>query len=458
MYIQQIYTNCLAQAAYYIESEGEAVIIDPLRDIDAYLKLAESRGAKIKYVFETHFHADFVSGHLELARKTGAVIVFGPTAKPGYEAMIAKDHEKIKLGNIQLEVLHTPGHTIESSCLLLHDEQGKAQSIFTGDTLFVGDVGRPDLMSGNLSKEELAAMLFDSLHSKIKTLDDAVLVYPGHGAGSACGKNIGKETTSTIGEQKQNNYALKENDKDKFIQAVTSGLPAPPPYFFKDAVINISGYDSLELSLKESMKALSVEEFKAELEKGATVLDTRTADLFAEEFIPGSINIGLNGDYAVWAGTIIHFNSPLVLVCEKGKEQESVIRLARIGYDNIKGHLAGGIETWVYAGNKSDQVTCLELNELKTFLLSKEYVLIDVRREDEYSAAKIKDAVNIPLHILSTQLNTLDKNKKYLIHCAGGYRSMIAVSMLKANGINEVYNVVGGISKVKNEAPELLSN
>ncbi len=372
--------------------------------------------------------------------------------------MIAKDHEKIKLGNIQLEVLHTPGHTIESSCLLLHDEQGKAQSIFTGDTLFVGDVGRPDLMSGNLSKEELAAMLFDSLHSKIKTLDDAVLVYPGHGAGSACGKNIGKETTSTIGEQKQNNYALKENDKDKFIQAVTSGLPAPPPYFFKDAVINISGYDSLELSLKESMKALSVEEFKAELEKGATVLDTRTADLFAEEFIPGSINIGLNGDYAVWAGTIIHFNSPLVLVCEKGKEQESVIRLARIGYDNIKGHLAGGIETWVYAGNKSDQVTCLELNELKTFLLSKEYVLIDVRREDEYSAAKIKDAVNIPLHILSTQLNTLDKNKKYLIHCAGGYRSMIAVSMLKANGINEVYNVVGGISKVKNEAPELLSN
>ncbi len=456
MYIQQIYTNCLAHAAYYIESEGEAVIIDPLRDIETYLDMAQTRNAKIKYVFETHFHADFVSGHLELARKTDAVIVYGPKAKPGYTALVADDHEKFKLGKLNIELLHTPGHTIESSCFLLYNEAGQPHCIFTGDTLFVGDVGRPDLMSGNFNKEELAALLFDSLNTKIKTLPDEVIVYPGHGAGSACGKNIGKETSTTIGAQKSTNYAMKENNKDKFIQAVCSGLPTPPPYFFKDAVINIKGYDSLESSLKISLSALSPAEFKTELEKGALILDTRPADVFAKGFISGAINIGLNGDYAVWVGTVVDFNTPLVLVTEKGKEEESVIRLARIGYDNIKGHLAGGMETWLYAGYKEDQVQSLETDEVKRMLKTNEYVLIDVRREDEFAAAKIKDALNIPLQILKSKIKELDRNEKYLVHCAGGYRSMIAVSLLKQAGIHRVYNVNGGISRLKQELPELL--
>lgn len=337
MYIRQIYTNCLAQAAYYIESEGEVMIVDPLREPEPYLELAARRNAKIKYVFETHFHADFVSGHLDIARLTDAVIVYGPDAKPNYKAFIAQDKERIKLGKIELEVLHTPGHTIESSCLLLWDEEKRPHCIFTGDTLFIGDVGRPDLMSGNLSKEELAGMLYKSLNEKIKTLHDSVIVYPGHGAGSACGKNIGKETVSSIGEQKKTNYALQNLTKDEFIDAVTKDLPTPPPYFFKDAKINISGYDSYETIIDREKKALSASEVKKQIKNGAIVIDTRTPEEFEEGFIPGSVSVGLNGDYAIWVGSLIDFSSPLILVTSEGKELESIVRLARVGYENLIG-------------------------------------------------------------------------------------------------------------------------
>ncbi len=446
MFIKQLYTNCLAQAAYYVESNGEALIIDPLREPEPYIELANERKAKIKYVFETHFHADFVSGHQEISRRTGAVIVYGPKAKPEYQALIAMDKEIFNLGKIKLQVLHTPGHTIESSCFLIYDEANLPACIFTGDTLFVGDVGRPDLLSGNLSKEELAGMLYDSLNNKIKTLPNQVIVYPGHGAGSACGKNIGKETQSTIGEQKAKNYALQNISKDEFIRAVTNGLVSPPPYFFKDAAMNISGYDSNEIMFKREKKPLDVSEFETEIAKGCLILDTRNAADFEKGFIPGSINIGLNGDFAVWVGTLIEFNQPLLLVCEPGKEKESIIRLARVGYDHIKGYLKNGIDTWKNAGQKINKITSVEYKKLKTKMSGKKFLMLDVRRPNENAGANISGSINIPLNTLEHKIPLLNKTQPYLVYCAGGYRSMIAASILKKHGIKTILNLKGGIN------------
>ncbi len=444
MYVQQLYTNCLAQAAYYVESNGEVLIIDPLRDPGPYLDLAKKRKAKIRYVFETHFHADFVSGHLELSRKTGATIIFGPNANPKYKAFIAKDLEPFELGKTKFQVLHTPGHTIESSCVLLFNEEGKPHCIFTGDTLFAGDVGRPDLLSGNLNKEELAGMLFESL-KKIKALPDDLLVYPGHGAGSACGKNIGKETVTTIGIQKRRNYALGNLSKNEFIKTVTTGLPNPPAYFFKDASINISGYDSYDAIMSKELIALHLDPFKTEVKDGAIILDTRNAADFARGFIPGSINVGLNGDFAVWAGTMIAFGTPLVIVAEKGKERESIVRLARIGFDTIKGYLNGGFEIWSANGEPVDFVKEIEMKDLKQ-LHTKDTIILDVRRNDEHEKGAIPNALHVPLDFLHNHMSELNKDKNYVVYCAGGYRSMIAVSILKKYGIKHIQNLKNGIN------------
>lgn len=443
MYIQQLYTNCLAQAAYYVESNGEALIIDPLREPEPYLLLASQRNARIRYVFETHFHADFVSGHVELARQTGATIIYGPNAKPKYPAFIAKDNEVFELGKIKFKVLHTPGHTVESSCLLLLDEAEKANCIFTGDTLFAGDVGRPDLLSGNLSKEQLAEMLFESLQ-KLKLLPDNLIVYPGHGAGSACGKNIGKETVTTIGEQKQKNYAFNVS-KEEFIKAVTTGLPTPPAYFFKDAAINISGYDSYETIVAKEMNPLSADDFKKEMDADTIILDTREASDFAWGFIPGSINIGLNGDFAVWSGTILDFGTPILLVTEKGKEKESVIRLARIGFDSIKGYLKGGIEAWIDNNDLLDSITEVNLDEMN-LMHNNDVIILDVRRNDEHAKKNLPGSLHVPLSFLKDHLEELNKDCKYVVCCAGGYRSMIAAGILKRNGIKNVLNLRKGIN------------
>lgn len=443
MYIQQLYTNCLAQAAYYVESDGEALIIDPLREPEPYLLLAKQRNARIRYVFETHFHADFVSGHVELARQTGALIIYGPNAKPKYKAYIAEDNESFELGKIKFRIIHTPGHTVESSCLVLQDDHGKENCIFTGDTLFVGEVGRPDLMSGNLSKEKLADMLFESL-KKLKVLPDEMIVYPGHGAGSACGKNIGKEATTTIGEQKKKNYAFNVS-KEEFIKIVTTGLPTPPAYFFKDAAINISGYDSYETIVAKEMNPLTEEGFKSEMENGTLILDTREASEFARAFIPGSINIGLNGDFAVWTGTIIEFGTPLVLVTEKGKEKESVIRLARIGFDSIKGYLSGGIEQWQSKNYPIDQIPEVDMDEMNT-IEKTDLVILDVRNNDERAKGSIPHSLHVPLSFLKDHLEELSKNSRYVVYCAGGYRSMIAAGMLKQYGIKNVLNLKKGIN------------
>ena len=457
MFIQQLYTNCLAQAAYYIESEGEAVIIDPLREPYPYLDLAKQRGAKIKYVFETHFHADFVSGHVELARQTGAIIVYGPNAKPGYEALVATDHEKFKLGNITLEVLHTPGHTVESSCFLLYDENGIVNSVFTGDCLFVGDVGRPDLLSGNLSKEELASMLYDSLNTKIKTLADEVIVYPGHGAGSACGKNIGKEATTTIGQQKKYNYALQDLSRADFIKVVTENLPTPPSYFFKDAKINIEGYSSYDATIQHANNALDINQFKKQVEQGSIILDTRSPEEFATGFTPGAINVGLDGSFAVWVGSLIPFDTPFVLVTPVGKEQESIVRLARIGYDNVQGFLNGGIEYWKKEKQPLDTIKIIVADELEDYVKTGEYTLVDVRNKTEVNAnGKIKNALSIPLDEIANNLHRFNKDEYYIIYCAGGYRSMIAASLLKKSGIENVLSISGGIGKVKQETPLLI--
>lgn len=453
MYIKQIYTNCLAQASYYIESEGEAMIIDPMRDPGPYIKMAEKRNAKIKYVFESHFHADFVSGHIDIARLTDAVIVYGPNAKPNYKAFIAQDKERIKLGKIELEVLHTPGHTIESSCILLWDQEKKPRCIFTGDTLFIGDVGRPDLMSGNLSKEELAGMLYKSLTEKIKSLPDSVIVYPGHGAGSACGKNLGKETVSSIGEQKKMNYALQNLTKEEFVKAVTKDLPTPPPYFFNDAKINISGYDSYETIINREKKALNVKEVKKYIKDGAIVIDTRTLQEFEDGFIPGAISIGLNGDYAVWVGSLIDFSSPLILVTEEGKELESIVRIARIGYENVIGYLKGGITDWILAGEQTEKIISVEAKAINKL---SDAIILDVRKPSERESCFIKNSVFITLSELQDKLNLLDKYNTYAVYCAGGYRSVIAASLLKRYGIKKVYNILGGISNVINAAPEFV--
>lgn len=449
MYIEQIYTPCLAQASYYIESNGEAAIIDPLRDYQQYIDLAKARNANIKYVFETHFHADFVSGHIDLASETGATIVYGPQTQTGYTTHVATDGEELKIGKITLQVLHTPGHTPESSCYLLNDEQDKPHCVFTGDTLFVGDVGRPDLLDGVMSKEELAGMMYDSLHNKLMVLPDEVIVYPAHGAGSACGKNIGKETFSTIGEQKQNNYALQNMSKEKFIQTITDGIAPAPAYFFKDAKLNKQGYASFGTVMKTGLTPLSIIDFETALRNGATVLDSRIPDVFEQGFIKGSINVGINGQYAIWAATVIDIHQPLVIVAEPGTEKESVERLMRVGFDQILGFLNGGFDTWKNANKRYDMVISVDGEEFELDAKHTDIAIIDVRKPGEWNSGHLAKAKHMPLDTLAKNYTQLNPDDEYLIHCAGGYRSMIAASFLKSKGFERVKNVYGGYNTIK---------
>ena len=456
MYIEQLYTGCLAEAAYYIESNGEAAIIDPLRETNPYIDLAAKRNAKIKYVFETHFHADFVSGHIDLARKSGASIVYGPTAQTAYDVIVAKDEEVFSIGKIKLKVLHTPGHTMESSCFLLIDENGKDHAVFTGDTLFVGDVGRPDLaIKSDLTINDLAGMMFDSLNSKIMPLADEVIVYPAHGAGSSCGKNIGKETFSTIGTQKKMNYALQPMSKQEFVKAVTYGLTAAPNYFTLDATLNKEGYASIDEVLQRNTKALSVEAFEAEIAKGALILDVRSPDEFEKGFVPGAVNIGLNGQYAPWVGALLDAAVPLVLVTDESKESEAVLRLARVGYESVNGFLKGGIAAWTDAGKTTDTIESISAKDFVAKLYPSDNVL-DVRKPGEVESGMIENATHICLSNLQNEISTLDKNQHYTIHCAGGYRSMMAASIMKRNGFSKVTNVLGGMGKIKETGIKLI--
>ncbi|MCE3279261.1 MAG: fold metallo-hydrolase [Bacteroidetes bacterium] len=458
MYIEQLYTSCLAEAAYYIESDGVAAIIDPLRETTPYIALAKKRNATIKYVFETHFHADFVSGHIDLARASGASIVYGPTAETGYETYVAKDNEIFEIGKIKIKVLHTPGHTLESSCFLLMDENGKDHAIFTGDTLFVGDVGRPDLaIKSDLTVDDLAGMLYDSLNSKIKPLADEVIVYPAHGAGSSCGKNIGKETFSTIGQQKKLNYAMQPMSKEEFVKAVTTGLTEAPQYFALDATLNKKGYSSIDEVLNKNTVALSVTEFEAEINKGSVILDVRTPDEFEKGFIPDSVNIGLNGQYAPWVGSLLNPNVPLILVTDEGKETEAVLRLARVGYEKVNGYLKGGFNSWKNAGKAVDTVQSITATDFAAKLESNpELNVLDVRKPGEVESGMVEGANHICLSGLQKELNALDKNKQYYIHCAGGYRSMMAASILKKKGFDNVINVLGGMGKIKETGLKLV--
>jgi hydroxyacylglutathione hydrolase len=445
MYIEQLYTNCLAEAAYYIESNGEAAIIDPLRETDPYIQLAQKRGSKIKYVFETHFHADFVSGHIDLARQVNAPIVYGPQAETNYPVHNAVDGETFLIGAIKIKVLHTPGHTPESSCYLLFDEQGKEHAIFTGDTLFVGDVGRPDLLDGVMTRETLAGMLYDSLTTKIKTLPDHVIVYPAHGPGSACGKNIGKETFSTMGEQKKTNYALQPMTRDEFITKVTDGILPPPAYFFEDARINKVGYDPIQDVIKKNLNPLSVSEFKKAVADGALILDTRKPDDFEKGFIKDSLNIGLNGQYAVWVGTLVDINQPLILVTEPGKEEESILRLARVGYEEVIGFLQGGVDAWDETLEKVESINA----EVAIAKANSGTTVLDVRKPGEWSASHMKGATFLTLADMPDNLSEIDKDTPYVIHCAGGYRSMIACSLMKQHGFKHVINVYGGFGALQ---------
>ena len=455
MFVEQLYTSCLSEAAYYIDSEGEAAIIDPLRDIEEYLHLAEKRNAKIKYIFETHFHADFVSGHLDLAAATGATIIYGPGTITNLPVHISNDGEKFSLGKLQIEVLHTPGHTLESSCYLLKDEQGKDYSIFTGDTLFVGDVGRPDLAqkANEITKEDLAGMLYDSLQTKIIPLSNDIILYPGHGAGSSCGKNLGTETFSTLGDQKKGNYALQQPDKASFIKAVTEGLQAPPAYFPINALINKEGYKNINTVLDKGLHALTIEEFKSKMKEDKTfILDTRISTVFTEGFIPNSISIGLEGRFAEWAGNLLPFDQSILLVTEPGKEKESIIRLARVGYEKFEGYLAGGYTAWVEAGEKYDMIVDVEADELAMDIpFDPNLVVIDVRKETEYADGHVSVAINIPLIDLidpASMANLEDTHNMY-VHCAGGYRSVIALSLLKRQGFHNLRNVIGGFQQIK---------
>jgi hydroxyacylglutathione hydrolase len=455
MYIEQLYTKCLSEAAYYIESNGEAAIIDPLRDVDQYVELAAKRNATIKYIFETHFHADFVSGHLDLASITGAKIIYGPDTETELNVYIAKDEELFPLGDLSIKVLHTPGHTLESSCFLLLDKEGKEHAIFTGDTLFVGDVGRPDLAQKGeeITIVHLAGMLYDSLQTKIMPLNDEVILYPGHGAGSSCGKNLGAESFSTIGEQKEHNYALKAASKEEFIEAVTSGLPAPPQYFPINAKINKEGYLSMTKLMENANKPLSVAEFKELLKDDDTILlDTRHASIFVNGFVPGAIFIGLEGRFAEWAGALLPFDKNILLVTEPGMEKETITRLARVGYEKIIGYLDGGYNSWKDANEKIDLLIDVEADELAMDLKYDENLLIiDVRKEAEYNDEHITEALNIPLNDLMdpASMVNLEENYNIYIHCAGGYRSVIASSLIKRQGIHNIRNVVGGFEFIK---------
>jgi glyoxylase-like metal-dependent hydrolase (beta-lactamase superfamily II)/rhodanese-related sulfurtransferase len=452
MNIEQIYTGCLAQGAYYITSNGEAAIIDPLRETTPYIDRLKKDGVTLKYIFETHFHADFVSGHVDLAEKTGATIVYGPTANPEFDALIARDGEVFKIGNLSIEAMHTPGHTMESTTYLLKDEKGKDHCIFSGDTLFLGDVGRPDLAqkAAHLTQEQLAGLLYESLYSKIMPLADDVIVYPAHGAGSACGKNMMKETVDTLGNQKKMNYALNQPNKESFIQAVTEGLTPPPGYFGFNVAMNKKGYESFEQVLNNGMKALSPEEFEAAAENSeALILDTRSNVDFYKGFVPQSINIGLNGDFAPWVGSmIIDVKQPLLLVTEIGKEEETLTRLSRVGFDNILGHLKGGFETWLKAGKEADVVDRISAEQFAKHFNKEEDKVIDIRKESEYSAEHVDNAYNRPLASLNDWIKDVNPEEHFFIHCAGGYRSMIAASVLQARGYRNFTEIEGGFSAI----------
>lgn len=454
MKVEQMYTGCLAEAAYYIESNGEAVVIDPLRDVEPYLERAKAGNATIKYVLETHFHADFVSGHLDLAKLTGAKIVYGPTAVPNFDAYIAKDGEVLKVGDVSIIVLHTPGHTMESSTFLLRDENGKDYAIFSGDTLFLGDVGRPDLAikQGEITREDLAGFLFDSLRTKIMPLADDVIVYPGHGAGSACGKKMSRETQGTLGTQKKLNYALRADmTRDEFVKEVTTGLVDPPQYFPKNAVMNKMGYSSIEAVRSQGLRSLPVRSFKAAWEgEEALVLDTRHETEFVKGFLPGSIFIGVEGDFAPWVGTLItDLKQPILLVCLPGREQEVVDRLARVGYDNPIGYLEGGFDAWKAAGEEVDTLDEMNADAFANWFNPAACKLLDVRRASEFNAEHIEGAVNFPLDIINKNMSQLDREKKYYLHCAGGYRSVIAASILKSRGFDKLVNIPGGFKALK---------
>jgi glyoxylase-like metal-dependent hydrolase (beta-lactamase superfamily II)/rhodanese-related sulfurtransferase len=464
MKIEQIYTGCLAQGAYYIQSGTEVAIIDPLREVKPYIEKAEANGAQIKYVFETHFHADFVSGHLDLAKATGAKIIYGPTAQPGFDAYIAKDEEIFTLGEVKIKVLHTPGHTMESTCYLLMDENGKETALFSGDTLFIGDVGRPDLAqkAAHLTQEELAATLFDSLRQKIMTLPDEVIVYPAHGAGSACGKNMSKETSDTLGNQKKFNYALRANmTREEFVKEVTDGLLPPPAYFPENVRLNKMGYESIDQVLAKGTRALSPAEFEAAAnETGAILLDTRDAQTFAHGFIPNSINIGLNGSFAPWVGALIpDINQEILIIDEEGREEEVVTRLARVGYDNAIGYLKGGVEAWKKAGFELDSIESIDADELaKRQAQDPSIHILDVRKVSENYSEHINGSENLPLDYINDQMSAIDKDKTYYVHCAGGYRSMVFISILKARGFGKLIDVKGGFKAIKESGKFNLSD
>jgi len=456
MYVEQLYTGCLGEAAYYIESEGEAAIIDPLLDIDEYLYLANERKTKIKYIFETHFHADFVSGHIDLGKATGAPIVYGPGTVTKFPVHVAKDGEKFSIGKVTIEVLHTPGHTLESSCYLLKDENGKDYCVFTGDTLFVGDVGRPDLAQkgADLTMQDLAGMMYDSIHNKLFPLADNVIVYPAHGAGSACGKALGNETFSTIGEQKKHNYALEAKTKEEFIEKVTEGIAAPPQYFPINAQINKEGYESLDEVLDQGLRSLGVQEFKSLINDENIILDTRSETEFVKGFVPGSINIGLNGRFAEWAGSLLPFDKPIYLVTDLGKEKETIVRLARVGFEKIDGCLDGGFEAWKKSGEKVDMIVDVEPDELLMDMqFDKNLVVIDVRKENEFAEGHLPDAMNLPLGEMTdpATMGNIEDGHNLYVHCAGGYRSVIACSLLKRQGIHNLRNIAGGWNAIREQ-------
>jgi glyoxylase-like metal-dependent hydrolase (beta-lactamase superfamily II)/rhodanese-related sulfurtransferase len=464
MKIEQIYTGCLAQGAYYIQSENEVAIIDPLREVNPYIEKAKLNGAQIKFVFETHFHADFVSGHLDLSKASGAPIIYGPTAQPGFDAYIAKDGEVFTLGKVKIKVLHTPGHTMESTCYLLIDENGKETALFSGDTLFIGDVGRPDLAqkAAYLTQEELAGTLFDSLRSKVMTLPDEVIVYPAHGAGSACGKNMSKETSDTLGNQKKFNYALRANmTREEFIKEVTDGLMPPPAYFPENVRMNKMGYESIDQVLAKGTRALSPAEFEAAAnETGAILLDTRDAQTFAKGFIPNSINIGLNGSFAPWVGALIpDIKQEILIIDEEGREQEVVTRLARVGYDHAIGFLKGGVEAWKKAGFELDSIESIDSDELaKRQEADPSIHILDVRKHSEHYSEHIIGAENVPLDFINDNMSAIDKDKTYHVHCAGGYRSMVFISILKARGFDKLIDVKGGFKSIKDSGKFKVSN
>jgi len=460
MVVKQLYTKCLSQGAYYIESAGEAAVIDPLREVSEYINIAKASKSKIKYIFETHFHADFISGHITLSKLTNAPIVYGPNATPSFESIIAHDNQVFSIGDVTIKVIHTPGHTLESTCYLLSDENQNPYCLFSGDTLFLGDVGRPDLAqkSLNISKEDLAGILYDSIHNKISVLPDHILIYPAHGAGSACGKNMMKETVDTLANQKIVNYALNGSfSKNEFIKELTHDLESPPDYFPSNVMLNQEGYKDFDFVLKNSFNRLDLLQFKELNDSDDTiVLDVRNQNDFKKGFIPGSVFIGLNGTFAPWVGSIIKdINKKILLICDQGKEKEAIVRLSRVGFDNCLGFLDGGFDNWM-SENEFDTIESIDSDNLSSIVES--INLVDVRKLSERSNGFLKNTISIPLDLFQDNLNSLDKNKKYYVHCAGGYRSMIACSILKRNGFNSPIDVTGGFSAIRNSNFEILTD